>query len=39
MVSKNRNRKTRTEALSADVVDALHGIRLELAQILHPMYT
>ena len=33
MVSRERkHRKTKTEALSADVVDALHSIRLELAQ-------
>lgn len=32
MVSKNRNRKTRTEALSVDVADRLHAIRVELAK-------
>lgn len=32
MVSETRNRKTKTEALSVDVVDALHQIRIALAQ-------
>ena len=32
MVSNVRNRKTKTEALSVDVVDALHLIRISLAQ-------